>query len=376
MSTTVVAALSTTQIHALTTDQIKALTTAEIGAIHTAHLNDTNQSYYSQAQMDAMSPEQLSKMVSSPIVLNLDGMGIQTVAAAAGIHFDLNASGSNDNVGWITSGSGFLVEDINNNGIIDNGSELFGTATKLSNGTTAQDGFAALRALDTNGDGVLTSADAAWNSLKVWVDGNMDGASQTSELFTLQSLGVASLNLNAVKTATGSNGNWTLLDSTYTTTDGTVRDLADVYFDNHGTTGAISSLATDQLGAISAGSFTTLSADGPAPALASTAAPSFAPQVVSGLTEGIITALAGSATTANNFAGTAPTPFIASLNANQVLDTALLNGEPTEAAVLNGQQNNWKPASTMIVYGDDQKSGAVGPHPAQVPGGSTKDFLS
>ena len=47
------------------------------------------------------------------------------------------------------------MRDINGDGQINNGGELFGEGTVLADGTKAKDGYVAMRALDSNNDGVL-----------------------------------------------------------------------------------------------------------------------------------------------------------------------------------------------------------------------------
>jgi hypothetical protein len=122
------------------------------------------------------------------------------------------------------------VLDRNHDGQINSGSELFGSATRLANGLTAPDGYAALRELDTNHDGVIDSKDAAYSDLKVWIDSNSDGVTEAGELKTLASLNIASVGVNAqVGTATD-NGNLLGLTSTYETTDGAIHSAADVWF--------------------------------------------------------------------------------------------------------------------------------------------------
>ena len=118
----------------------------------------------------------------------------------------------------------------NGNGSIDDGSELFGTATKLANGQNAANGYEALAQLDANGDGVIDSKDAAYSQLKVWVDANGDGVSQSGELKSLASLDIASINVNGDKTSVKDAGNWIGMQSTFTKTDGSTAATGDVWF--------------------------------------------------------------------------------------------------------------------------------------------------
>ena len=204
----------------------------------------------------------------------------------------------------------------------------------------------------------------------------MDGVTQVSELFTLPSLGVAELNLDAVKTAIGSNGNWTLLDSTYTATDGSIRELADVYFDNNGSTGAISSLTTEQLGTLSQQKFTALSAEGPVSAMLTAGGRNLSTEMLNGLTAADMTSLADIGKAGSSLATAVDAvSFIASNDSKSLLDEQLPGGALSGAAVLTGQQLSWKPAGTMIAYGDDHKHSTVGPLPVQVPSTVHKDFL-
>jgi hypothetical protein len=166
----------------------------------------------------------------SPLVLDLDGNGVETISQDAGVQFDLDGDGVKESVGWVAPTDGLLALDLNGNGLIDNGAELFGNYTRLPNGMTARDGYEALAALDANGDGVVSAADPAFDRLRVWVDANSDGVSQPDELKTLKSLGIVSLSYTATGGVTRQNGN--LLDRTasYTTADGRARAMVDVWF--------------------------------------------------------------------------------------------------------------------------------------------------
>lgn len=97
----------------------------------------------------------------SPLVVDLDGNGVETTTAENGTHFDHDNNGFAEKTSWVGKDDGLLVRDLNNNGKIDNGTELFGNNTVLSNGQKATNGFEALKDLDSNNDGVFNNQDAA-----------------------------------------------------------------------------------------------------------------------------------------------------------------------------------------------------------------------
>lgn len=131
-----------------------------------------------------------------PLVLDLDGDGLELSAASGNVLFDHNADGIKTGTGWARPDDGFLVRDLNGNGSIDSGRELFGVDTFKRNGQLATQGFDALADLDATGDGQITSADAAWAQLQVWRDVNQDGISQSGELNALDALGITRIGLN------------------------------------------------------------------------------------------------------------------------------------------------------------------------------------
>lgn len=100
-----------------------------------------------------------------PIILDLDGNGLETVGLASNVYFDHDGDGVLTKTGWAGKDDALLVWDRNANGTIDTGAELFGDFTVLPNGTLAPNGFAALAALDANGDGIIDASDPAFAEL-------------------------------------------------------------------------------------------------------------------------------------------------------------------------------------------------------------------
>jgi len=194
----------------------------------------------------ASAPRTITQSASgvTPLVLDLDGDGIETTTLAAGVAFDHLADGHAEQTAWVTGGDGLLVKDINLDGFINNGRELFGSGTLLPNGQNAADGFQALVGLDTNADGVINGLDADFASLKVWIDANNNGATDAGELQTLQALGIAELSLHAGTSELKDNGNLLGLVSNYTTTTGQTQALVDVWL---ATSGAAMDSGSDPL---------------------------------------------------------------------------------------------------------------------------------
>ncbi len=169
-----------------------------------------------------------------PLILDLDGNGIQTTNAATnGIHFDHDANGFAEATGWINADDAFLAFDRNGNGTIDTGNELFGDQTALRSGAKAASGLQALAEWDSNRDGQIDAADNRFAHLRVWRDLNQDGISQTDELQTLTDAGIASINLagTAIPNAAAyANGNTLTRTGSFTRSDGSTGASGEIAF--------------------------------------------------------------------------------------------------------------------------------------------------
>ncbi len=173
----------------------------------------------------------VTKEVQSPIALDLDGDGIETVNVNQGAYFDHDANGFAEQTGWVGSDDGLLVYDRNNDGMIDTGREAFGNTTLLLNGTPADNGFKALAELDDNKDGKIDSQDAIWSNLKVWQDYDGDGYSSGDELWSFSHVVVSSINTGYTNsTYIDPQGNEHRQVGSFTRADGTTGTAADIWF--------------------------------------------------------------------------------------------------------------------------------------------------
>ena len=138
-------------------------------------------------------------------MLTLDGSPIRLTALSAGVSFDVDGDGVREPIAWTRAGStaAFLVLDLDGDGAITTGAELFGVPVGVRRHhrpAAGENSFTLLGAYDTpalggNGDGVISAADAVFSRLRLWVDTNHDGVSQPGELMPLAAAGVVSIEL-------------------------------------------------------------------------------------------------------------------------------------------------------------------------------------
>ncbi|AOO64214.1 Ig-like domain-containing protein [Sulfurospirillum halorespirans] len=168
-----------------------------------------------------------------PIVLDLNGNLTTSIALeSSDVYFDYDGDGVKEKTAWIESGDAMLSMDLNGDGLINNGSELFGNYTKLADGSLASDGYAALAQYDSNHDNIIDANDSAFASLKIWKDLNQNGITDAGELTSLQLSNISSIHLSREDGTTFSQiteaGNIISNQTSFTsssTTSGIVRDV-------------------------------------------------------------------------------------------------------------------------------------------------------
>ncbi len=123
---------------------------------------------------------------NTPILIPLRrGHAMKLTSAERGVLFDMNADGVLDWTGWTdwNSGLAFLAIDRNGNGVIDDGSELFGDQTVEG----ARNGFIALAKMNMDLNGGLPRAsinadEPLFERLLLWEDENHNGISEPHEI--------------------------------------------------------------------------------------------------------------------------------------------------------------------------------------------------
>ena len=121
-----------------------------------------------------------------PLVINLEGNPASFSDQT--FFFDLDSDGKVEELSSLAAGSGFLALDLNNDGVINDGSELFGTKSG--------DGFKDLAAYDKDGNGWIDENDEVFKHLKVWTK-DADGSDR---LIAIADAGVGAIYLGHTAT--------------------------------------------------------------------------------------------------------------------------------------------------------------------------------
>jgi hypothetical protein len=119
-----------------------------------------------------------------PLILNFNGRGVELTPQQT--RFDLDSNGEAEAIPTLGAGSAYLALDLDDNGAIDRGNELFGPTTN--------NGYAELAKWDSDGNGFIDSADPVFDRLRLFRPG---APSASGELQTLAERDVGAIFLGA-----------------------------------------------------------------------------------------------------------------------------------------------------------------------------------
>ncbi len=117
-----------------------------------------------------------------PLIINFDGELPELESTM--FSFDIDNDGTCDQISTLKEGNAFLAYDANENGCIDEGSELFGTLTG--------DGFKELGRYDSDRNGWIDESDPILKNLQIW-----QKTAEKSELVALGEMGVGAIYLGS-----------------------------------------------------------------------------------------------------------------------------------------------------------------------------------
>lgn len=122
-----------------------------------------------------------------PLVINYNG-SVPTLSDQK-INFDIDSDGNEEQISFLTQGNGFLALDLDNNGKINNGKELFGP--------NSGNGFSELSAYDSDSNNWIDENDEIYSKLRIWTkDENGNDV-----LFALGQKGIGAIYLGNCSTA-------------------------------------------------------------------------------------------------------------------------------------------------------------------------------
>ena len=170
-----------------------------------------------------------ARVPADPLILDISKNGFHIDTRKNGANFDLNCDNFAEKINWTTEDA-ILAIDLNKNGIIDNGHEVFGDYHLLEDGTRAKNGFEALAVYDSNEDGVINEEDEVFEQLYTWVDRNGNGISEKNELKTLKEEKITAISLD-YENANRSTGTEALIGNiaAFTFEDGSEAEIGEMW---------------------------------------------------------------------------------------------------------------------------------------------------
>lgn len=158
---------------------------------------------------------------SDPITFDLDGDGIELTSYKQGARFDITGSGRVVQTAFVTGGDGFLAIDRNGNGMIDNGTELFGDQNGAANG------YEELAKYDSNGDSIINAKDKDFGKLLLFKD-NGNARTESGELMSLGAAGITEMSLKYTNVSLRTSGGNSIAQiASYRRADGSTGQTAD-----------------------------------------------------------------------------------------------------------------------------------------------------
>jgi len=124
--------------------------------------------------------------LKDPLVVNFSGNAAALTKQT--FTFDIDADGNSDQIHFVAPESGFLALDKNQDGTINDGSELFGALSG--------NGFADLAKHDVDGNGWIDESDPIFESLRIW----SKDAEGSDQLVGLGAKGVGAIYLGHITT--------------------------------------------------------------------------------------------------------------------------------------------------------------------------------
>lgn len=136
---------------------------------------------------------------TSPILIDVAGDGFRLTSWTNGVEFSPRPGFRPSARAWTEPGSddAWLALDRDGDGVINDGSEMFGNATPQPQPPdgTLRNGFLALAQYDYDRNDTIDEKDAIFAELRLWQDADHDGVSRPWELHMLTELGVAGISL-------------------------------------------------------------------------------------------------------------------------------------------------------------------------------------
>ena len=143
----------------------------------------TNREFLREQQLSLRAGD---AQLTDPLVLNFGGEAATLTSRK--FSFDIDSNGRPQQISFVGPNSGFLVYDRNQDGIINDGSELFGPRTG--------NGFKELAAYDADGNGWIDANDPIYRNLRIWFKDEQGN----DQLLGLGELGVGAIYLGHITT--------------------------------------------------------------------------------------------------------------------------------------------------------------------------------